>query len=186
MILVLTCAIPYRVTRDSSTIEGVEMDKQELMEQIVEHYRRPRHRHALPDADVVMPGGNPGCGDIVTIYLKVDEQGHLIAEASFEGEGCTISQAAADILLDVVNEERWTLEQVLEADYHLMEELIGEEAVKLRPRCATLALGTLKAAVTKYLRDQLRREAGLEVVERENERFGIVTGELPSAEASHS
>jgi hypothetical protein len=36
------------------------------------------------------------------------------------------------------------------------------------------------------LRDQLRREAGLEVVERENERFGIVTGELPSAEASHS
>lgn len=177
MILVLTCAIPYLVTRDSSTIEGVGMDKQELMEQLVEHYRHPRHRHQLPDADVVMPGGNPGCGDIVTIYIKVDPEGHLVAAASFEGEGCTISQAAADILLDVVNEERWTLDQVLEADYHLMAELIGEEAVKLRPRCATLALGTLKAAVTKYLRDRLRREAGLDVVEQENERFGIVTGD---------
>ncbi|MCS7255931.1 MAG: iron-sulfur cluster assembly scaffold protein [Thermomicrobium sp.] len=156
------------------------MDKQELMEQIVEHYRRPRHRHPLPDADVTMPGGNPGCGDIVTIYLKVDPEGRVVAEASFEGEGCTISQAAADILLDVVNEERWTLEQVLETDYHLMEELIGEEAVKMRPRCATLALGTLKAAVTKYLRDRLRREAGLDQVEAENARFGIVTGEVPT------
>ncbi|MCX2726479.1 iron-sulfur cluster assembly scaffold protein [Thermomicrobium sp. 4228-Ro] len=155
------------------------MDKQELMEQIVEHYRRPRHRHPLPDADVTMPGGNPGCGDIVTIYLKVDPEGGVVAQASFEGEGCTISQAAADILLDVVNEERWTLEEVLETDYHLMEELIGEEAVKMRPRCATLALGTLKAAVTKYLRDRLRREAGLEVVEAENARFGIVTGDVP-------
>jgi nitrogen fixation NifU-like protein len=154
------------------------MDKQELMEQIVEHYRRPRHRHPLPDADVTMPGGNPGCGDIVTIYLKVDPEGRVVAKASFEGEGCTISQAAADILLDVVNEERWTLEQVLESDYHLMEELIGAEAVKMRPRCATLALGTLKAAVTKYLRDRLRREVGLEVVEAENARFGIVTGEV--------
>lgn len=155
------------------------MDKQELMEQIVEHYRRPRHRHPLPDADVTMPGGNPGCGDIVTIYLKVDPEGGVVAQASFEGEGCTISQAAADILLDVVNEERWTLEEVLETDYHLMEELIGEEAVKMRPRCATLALGTLKAAVTKYLRDRLRREAGLEVVEAENARFGIVIGDVP-------
>ncbi len=156
------------------------MDKQELMELIVEHYRRPRHRQSMPDADVVMPGGNPGCGDVVTIYLKVDPEGKLVARATFEGEGCTISQAAADILLDVVNDEQWTLEQVLEADYHLMEELIGEEAVKLRPRCATLALGTLKAAVTKYLRDQLRREAGLDRVEAENAQFGIVTGSLPT------
>ncbi len=152
------------------------MDKQELMELIVEHYRHPRHRQALPDADVVMPGGNPGCGDVVTVYLKVDPEGRLVARVTFEGEGCTISQAAADILLDVVNEEHWTLDQVLEADYHLMEELVGEEAVKLRPRCATLALGTLKAAVTKYLRDQLRREAGLDRVEAENAQFGIVTG----------
>ncbi len=162
------------------------MDKQELIEQLVDHYRHPRHRQAMDDADVTMPGGNPGCGDIVTIYLKVDEQGRVVARASFEGEGCTISQAAADILLDVVNEEQWTLDQVLQADYHLMEELIGSEAVKLRPRCATLALGTLKAAVTKYLRDRLRREAGLDQVEAENEQFGIVTGDRLAATTGRS
>lgn len=153
------------------------MDRQEQMEILLDHFKHPRHRHAIPGADVTMPGGNPGCGDIVTIYLKVGDDGQVVAEASFEGEGCTISQAAADILLELVNEEGWTLDEVLETDYHLMEELIGEEAVRLRPRCATLALGTLKAAVTKYKRDRLREEAGLDRVTSENEQFGIVTGE---------
>jgi nitrogen fixation NifU-like protein len=154
----------------------VSMDRQEQIEILLDHFRHPRHRYPLPDADVTMPGGNPGCGDVITIYLKVDGEGHLVAEVTFEGEGCTISQAAADILLALVNEERWSLDEVIAADYHLMEELIGEEAVRLRPRCATLALGTLKAAVTKYQRDRLREEAGLDQVASENERFGIVTG----------
>lgn len=154
------------------------MDRQEQMEILLDHFKNPRHRYALAGADVTMPGGNPGCGDIVTIYLKVDDEGRVVAEASFEGEGCTISQAAADILLELVNEEHWTLDDVLETDYHTMEDLIGEEAVRLRPRCATLALGTLKAAVTKYKRDRLREEAGLDRVTSENERFGIVTGEV--------
>ncbi len=153
------------------------MDRQEQMEILLDHFKHPRHRYAIPEADVTMPGGNPGCGDIVTIYLKVGDDGQVVAEASFEGEGCTISQAAADILLELVNEEGWTLDEVLETDYHLMEELIGEEAVRLRPRCATLALGTLKAAVTKYKRDRLREEAGLDPVTSENEQFRIVTGE---------
>lgn len=153
------------------------MDRQELLDRLVEHFRHPRHRSALPEADVVMPGGNPGCGDIITIYLKAEENGRVVARVTFEGEGCTISQAAADILLDVVNEEQWSLEKILQADYHLMEELIGSEAVKLRPRCATLALGTLKAAATKYLRDKLREEAGLDQVEVANAELGIVTGE---------
>ncbi len=153
------------------------MDRQEQIEILLDRFRHPRHRHALPEADVTMPGGNPGCGDVITIYLKADGEGRAVAEVAFEGEGCTISQAAADILLELVNDERWSLDEVLEADYHLMEELIGEEAVRLRPRCATLALGTLKAAVTKYKRDRLREEAGLDHVASENERFGIVTGD---------
>ena len=161
------------------------MDRQEQIEVLLDHFRHPRHRYPLPDADVTMPGGNPGCGDVITIYRKVDGDERLVAEVSFEGEGCTISQAAADILLGLINEERWSLDAVIAADYHLMEELIGEEAVRLRPRCATLALGTIKAAVTKYLRDRLREEAGLDRVTRENERLGIVTGEeaqQPSAQ----
>jgi len=47
----------------------------------------------------------------------------------------------------------------------------------MRPRCATLALGTLKAAVKKYRRDKMREAAGLDDVEEQNDRFGIVTGD---------
>lgn len=158
------------------------MDRQEQLELLMEHFNHPRHRYRMEDADVAMPGGNPGCGDVVTVYLRVDPEGRVVAEASFEGEGCTISQAAADILMELVNEERWSLDDVLEADYHLMEELIGAEAVRMRPRCATLALGTLKAAATKYKRDRLREEAGLDRVASENERFGIVTGDPGTGE----
>ncbi|HEX3722199.1 MAG TPA: iron-sulfur cluster assembly scaffold protein, partial [Nitrolancea sp.] len=62
-------------------------------------------------------------------------------------------------------------------DYNTMIELLGKEAVQMRPRCATLALGTLKAAVKKYRRDKLIEAAGLDSVEDENEHYGIVTGE---------
>ncbi len=70
------------------------MDRQFYIENLLDHYENPRNRYKMEDATVSIMGGNPGCGDIVTIYLKVDSEERVIA-ASFEGEGCTISQAAA-------------------------------------------------------------------------------------------
>ena len=128
-------------------------DRQEQIELLLDHYRSPRHRGALSDADVVMPGGNPGCGDIVTIYLKGEADHAHIADVTFEGEGCTISQAAASMLMEAVHDGRLTLEQVLSMDYHAMIEALGREVVASRPKCATLALGTLKAAIRKYFWD---------------------------------
>lgn len=161
------------------------MDRQEQIELLAERYRSPRYRKSNPQADVIMPGGNPGCGDVVTIYLTVADDGKSIADVTFEGEGCTISQAAADLLIEAVREEGWSLDDVLSADYHVMEELLGSETVQLRPRCATLALGTLKAAVTKFKRDRLREEAGLAAVEAENAQYGIVTGEAAHDATQH-
>ena len=46
--------------------------RQEYIEFLLDHYQNPRNRHAMSDADVVRPGGNPGCGDVITLYLKVD------------------------------------------------------------------------------------------------------------------
>lgn len=160
------------------------MDRQEQIEILVDHYQNPRHRHAMDDPDVTMPGGNPGCGDVITVYLKPGEDGKSIAELSWEGEGCTISQAAASILMEMVHDEQWSLEDVLEHDYTTMIEVLGKEAVQMRPKCATLALGTLKAAVRKLQRDELRREHGLNPdgtpIEADPERddeFGIVVGD---------
>ena len=70
------------------------MDRQTRIELLVDHFKRPRHKGAMEDADVRMPGGNPGCGDTVAMYVKADPASDRIERVSFEGQGCTISQAA--------------------------------------------------------------------------------------------
>lgn len=121
------------------------MDRQARIDWLVDHYNAPRHKGRLDGADVSMPGGNPGCGDVVTMHVKADADGR-ITELAFEGEGCTISQAAASILTDLVLRKRMTLDEVRAMSYADMMEILGKEIVSSRPRCATLALGTLKAA----------------------------------------
>lgn len=153
------------------------MDRQEQIENLLDHYEHPRNRRPNEQADVTMPGGNPGCGDVITVYLTVGEDQHSIEDVSFEGEGCTISQAAASILMELIEDEGWTIDDIVNTDYNTMVDLLGKEAVQMRPRCATLALGTLKAAVRKFERDRMRLAAGLDQVEQENESFGIVTGD---------
>jgi nitrogen fixation NifU-like protein len=157
------------------------VDRQEQIEILVDHFRNPRHRHQIEDPDVVMPGGNPGCGDVITIYLKANHEGKPIADVAWEGEGCTISQAAASILMEMVHDEGWSLEDVLDHDYNTMIEILGKEAVQMRPKCATLALGTLKAAVRKYQRDQIRSRFGLDadapLPEDDATAIGIVIGD---------
>ncbi len=136
------------------------MDRQTRIELLVDHFKHPRHRGALPDADVRMPGGNPGCGDVVAMYVRAAPGEERIEEVSFEGRGCTISQAAASILAERVNRKRLTFEAVLEMSYEDMIRILGEDVVGSRPRCATLALGTLKAAVKRIEMDRKLRAAG--------------------------
>ena len=71
------------------------MDRQEAIEFLLDHYQNPRNSGAFEPVDVTMPGGNPGCGDVVTIYLKVNPAGDAIERVAVEGARSTISQAAA-------------------------------------------------------------------------------------------
>ena len=136
------------------------MDRQTRIDMLMDHYKRPRFRGALPDADVSMPGGNPGCGDIVTIHMKAAADNNAVEQMMFEGEGCTISQAAASILAQRINKKKPTFEEVMDLSYEEMIELLGADVVGSRPRCATLALGTLKAAVKRVETDRRLRAAG--------------------------
>ena len=151
----------------------MDRSREEQLELLLEHYRNPVGKGALDDADVVVPGGNPGCGDIVTIYLKGNEDGAIRA-VRFEGQGCTISQAAASILMELVAEDGLTMDDILEMDGSTMMEILGRDLVSTRPKCATLALGTLKAAVKRYRAE--RRLAAAEAKESEAEG-GLVFGE---------
>ncbi len=137
------------------------MDRQLQIQFLLDHYQRPRHRGALADADVQMPGGNPGCGDVVTVYLKGAEDHEHIHDVSYEGEGCTISMAASSMLLEEVVEDNLTMDQVLEMDYNEMIEKLGRQIVASRPKCATLGLGTLKAAIRRYQKDRQLERAGV-------------------------
>ena len=137
------------------------LDRQEYIEIILDHHENPRHKHRMEDATVQLGGGNPGCGDLITMYLKIEDD--RIAEASYVGEGCTISQAGGSIMTEVL--EGLTLDEVIDLGKETMIEEIGEDAVKSRVRCATLALGTAQAAVKQYREGQRRKEQGLDPVE---------------------
>lgn len=67
---------------------------------INDHNLRPVHKHLLPDADLELRGVNPSCGDDITLRLKVENG--VITDGAYTGDGCAISQASADIMLDLV------------------------------------------------------------------------------------
>ncbi len=67
---------------------------------LIDHNLHPGHKHDLPDADMEMRGYNPTCGDDITMKLKV--QDGVIVDGAFQGSGCAISQASADMMLDLV------------------------------------------------------------------------------------
>lgn len=136
------------------------LDRQTRIALLVEHYKNPRARGTLDDADVSMPGGNPGCGDVITMHVKADPADDRIEAVRFEGEGCTISQAAASILTDRANKKHYTFDEIGAMTYEEMIDLLGADIVGSRPRCATLALGTLKAAVRRIDMDRKLRAAG--------------------------
>ncbi len=126
-------------------------DRQAFIDNLLDHYENPRHRGKLDDATVTMKGGNPGCGDIIEAYLKIDD-GERITDVSFEGQGCTISQAAASILSEQIIGK--TLDEVKNMDHTQFIEDLGREVVINRLKCATLALNTVKAAERKYREQQ--------------------------------
>ena len=131
------------------------MDRSEHIEYILDHFQNPRNKGRMDDADVQLGGGNPGCGDLITVYLKIGEDGR-IEKASFEGEGCTISQAGGSIVSELI--EGMTLDKVRELGTQTMVEEMGQDVVKSRVRCATLALGTVQAAIDQHRMDQARAE----------------------------
>src|SRR3989449_10248940 len=136
------------------------MDRETRLAWLVDHYRRPRHRGALPDADARVPGGNPGCGDIITLYLRANEGEDRVAAVTFEGVGCTLSQAAASILAERTNRLTPTFAEVLVFSFEEMLDLLGRDIASSRPQCATLALGTLKGAIKTVEMNRKLRAGG--------------------------
>jgi nitrogen fixation NifU-like protein len=125
------------------------LTREEYIENILDHHDHPRNKRVIEDAEIEASGGNPGCGDIVVMYARLDANGRII-DASYQGQGCTISQAAASMLTEELPGR--TLEEVRAMSYEDVIEEMGREVVATRTKCATLALTVTKSAADDYLR----------------------------------
>jgi nitrogen fixation NifU-like protein len=132
-------------------------------EVILDHSRHPRHFGVLAGANHVGEGHNPLCGDRVKVYLTVNGDDR-IADVSFEGKGCAISQASASLMMDLIKgrtvaEAEHLMDgfvrlvrgedtgDIAPDDREHLEVMAGVSAFPMRVKCATLAWHTMKSAL---------------------------------------
>ena len=113
-------------------------------EVIIEHYKNPSYKGKLDPHDISVADNNPLCGDHIQIDLRVDADGK-VAEARFDGHGCAISQASADLLVESIIGK--PLEEVKQLNKDSVLEMLGIDLGPVRLKCALLSLKVLKAGV---------------------------------------
>ena len=113
-------------------------------ENIIEHYKNPSYRGKLDPHDISFADNNPLCGDHIQIDLRVDKEGK-VSEARFDGHGCAISQASADLLLESVIGK--SIEDVKKLTRRDILDMRGIDLGPVRMKCALLSLKVLKAGV---------------------------------------
>jgi len=128
------------------------MKEENYMELILDHYQNPRNYGSIEEADVVQEGGNPGCGDIIKVYLKVNSDG-LVCDLGFSGEGCMISQAGASLLLGKMKGK--SIKEIEEMPPEIVRETLGKKLVSTRPRCAMLGFNTVKNAIKVFKKQEM-------------------------------
>ncbi len=113
-------------------------------ELIIERYKTPHYRGVLDPHDISYEDDNPACGDHIQIDVRLDEN-DIVTEAMFSGEGCAISQASADLLMEsIIGKSIAELKELSKED--ILENL-GIELGPVRLKCALLPLKVLKAGI---------------------------------------
>jgi nitrogen fixation NifU-like protein len=112
-------------------------------EEILDHYKHPRHFGHLEEPSLTYHDSNPFCGDEITLELKIEDG--TVADAAFTGHGCAISRASASMMTDEIigksldELKGWSKQEILD--------LLGIEVGPVRMKCALLPLKAMKAAV---------------------------------------
>lgn len=128
---------------------------------ILERYKKPRHRGKTNPVHRYQKGHNPSCGDTIELTLKFNEAGDRIEEVKFEGEGCAIAMASADLMAEALQGK--SLQEALEMVQRFQNMMQGKDQFPpeqrklnvmhgvsqfpVRIKCATLTWHTLKAAI---------------------------------------
>jgi nitrogen fixation NifU-like protein len=121
-------------------------------ENILDHYRHPRHKQTMEKPTVTHEEKNLSCGDTLTIMLHIDD--NRIDDISWQGSGCAVSQAAMSILADELqNKTLNDLDALTTKDIH---DLLGIPIGNRRVKCALLCLHTLKNALHTFRTEPLQ------------------------------
>jgi len=134
---------------------------------ILEHNRRPRNYRVIENADRMVEGHNPLCGDALTLWVKLD--GDRVTDVSFQGNGCAISRASASLMTEAVKgKSRADAHELFERVHDLVTGKLDAEAdgttrqmlgslralggvsrFPIRVKCASLAWHALRSALSE-------------------------------------
>ena len=116
-------------------------------QKVLDLFRNPKNLGKMEDANVISVAGNPACGDMITFYMKINDQA-IIEKISFESYGCAANIATASIVTEMIKglsvESAWrevTWKKVT-------EEVGGLPSVKFH--CGILAVGAVRRAIRKF------------------------------------
>lgn len=126
---------------------------------VMDHFRNPRNMGEIPDASGVGQVGNPVCGDIMKMYIKVGkkEEAEIIEDVKFQTLGCGAAIATSSIVTEMVKGK--TLEEATKVtNLAVAEALGGLPPVKMH--CSNLAADAVKAAIEDYQKKTLQQVQG--------------------------
>ena len=117
---------------------------------VLDLFSNPKNLGKMEDATVVAVAGNPLCGDMITFYLRINDQ-DIIEKATFESYGCAANIATSSIVTEMIKGLK--LEDAWKVSWKSVTEAVGGlPSVKFH--CGILAVGALKRAIRKYYKDK--------------------------------
>ena len=122
-----------------------EGEKEEIYkENILDHFRNPRNFGEINNADIENSGLNPVCGDMIKMFVKLDENNN-VTDVKFKGNGCAISVASTSMLTERLKGKN--LEEVKKISKDEIIGMLGIELGLVRLKCGLLCLNTLNNGI---------------------------------------
>jgi len=129
---------------------------------VMEHFRHPRNVGKIENADGKATEGSPACGDMVSVYIKVDDATKKLTDVKFESYGCASNIATGSIITELAMGK--TIEEAKAISWQQASDALGG-LPKIKSHCSVLAVEGLRSAIQNY-----------------EERRGLVTEKEPTTE----
>lgn len=129
------------------------MDEKQYSQKVMDHFMNPRNVGELPDADGIGNVGNPVCGDIMRLYIKVKD--NRIIDTKFKTFGCGAAIATSSMVTELVKGK--TIDEALKVSNKAVAEALGG-LPKIKMHCSVLAEEALRAAIEDYRKKQSSKQ----------------------------